>query len=120
MRSAAITVRAIHAPANLARLEAALKEEIDKALADGFTSTELDALRQSWAQRRAQVLADEGNVASVLASNLYWDDTMKRWLELDESIRTTSLDAVNAAFRKYVSPDRVLVIGAGEYGRKIQ
>jgi zinc protease len=120
VRSAAITVRAIHAPANLARLEAALKEEIDKALADGFTATELDALRQSWAQRRAQVLADEGNVASVLASNLYWDDTMKRWLEMDESIRTTGLDAVNAAFRKYVSPDQVLVIGAGEYGRKIE
>lgn len=117
--SGAISVRAIHAPANLERLEQALDQEITKARADGFTETELDALRQSWAQQRTQVLADEGNVASVLASNLYWGESMKRWQKLDESIRTTSLDAVNAAFRKYMSPDRVLVIGAGEYGRKV-
>ena len=117
--SGAISVRAIHAPANLDRLEQALDQEITKARADGFTETELDALRQSWAQQRTQVLADEGNVASVLASNLYWGESMKRWQKLDESIRTTSLDAVNAAFRKYMSPDQVLVIGAGEYGRKV-
>jgi hypothetical protein len=44
---------------------------------------------------------------------------MKRWTDLDEKIRTTSLDEVNAALRKYVRPDQALVIGAGGYGRAI-
>ena len=42
---------------------------------------------------------------------------MRRWMEFDEKIRTTPLDAVDAAFRKYVLPEQVLVLGAGEYGR---
>ena len=118
VRNGAITIRAIHAPANLARVEAALKEELAAVLRDGFSQTELDDLRKAWALRRAQALADEGNVASILASNLYWDNTMKRWSDFDEEIRTTSLDEVNAAFRKYVQPDQALIIGAGEYGQQ--
>jgi zinc protease len=118
-RKAAIIVRAIHAPADLPRLEAAVEEELALALRDGFTADELGALRQAWIQRRLQALGDEGTVASLLASNLYWNDTMKRWTELDEKIRTTSLEAVNAALRKYVRPEQALVIGAGGYGRTI-
>ena len=113
-------MRAIHAPANLERLETALKEELQRALKEGFTQDELESVRQAWAQRRAQALADESTVASVLASNLYWDDTMQRWIDFNEAIRTTSLDEVNAAFRKYLRPEQVLVIGAGEFGRKIE
>ena len=113
----AITLRAIHAPDNLPRIEAALQEELARARSEGFTEEELDAVREAWAQRRAQTLGDEGNVASILASNLYWGDSMRRWMEFDEKIRTTPLDAVDAAFRKYVLPEQVLVLGAGEYGR---
>ena len=118
VRNAAISVRAIHAPADLARVETALKEELAIAVRDGFSQAELDGVRQAWARRRAQVLLDEGNVASILASNLYWNDTMKRWSHFDAQIRTTSLDEVNAAFKKYMLPEQALVIGAGEYGRQ--
>jgi zinc protease len=76
-------------------------------------------VRQAWAQRRGQVLGDESNVASILASNLYWDDTMQRWMDFDEKILSTSLDEVNAAFRRYVHPEQALVLGAGEYGRAV-
>ena len=117
VRHAAISVRVIHAAADLPRIEAALQEEMARVRSEGFTLEELDALRQSWAQRRALLLGDESNVASILASNLYWDDTMKRWVDFDEKIRTTTLEEVNAAFRNYVRPDQTLVLGAGEYGR---
>ena len=119
VRHATISVRAIHAPADLPRIEAALQEEAGRVLRDGFTAAELDAVRQAWAQRRSLVLGDESNVASILASNLYWNDTMQRWMDFDEKIRTTSLAEVNAAFRKYVHPEQALVLGAGEYGRAV-
>jgi len=119
VRHATISVRAIHAPADLPRIEAALQEEVGRVLRDGFTAAELDAVRQAWAQRRGLVLGDESNVASILASNLYWNDTMQRWMDFDEKIRTTSLAEVNAAFRKYVHPEQALVLGAGEYGRAV-
>jgi zinc protease len=119
VRNGVVTVRAIHAPANLTRLEAALEEELAAALRDGFTPAELDAARQAWVQQRRQVIADDDNVVGILASNLYWDDTMKRWTDLDEKIRSIPLDEVNAAFRKYVRPGQALAIAAGDYGRKI-
>jgi zinc protease len=119
VRNGAITVRAIHAPANLERVDAAVAEELAAARRGGFTQAELDAVKQAWAQRRIQALADEGNVASVLASNLYWDDTMKRWMEFDEKIRRATLQEVNDAFRKYLAPEQVLVLGAGDYGRTV-
>ncbi|HZH07164.1 MAG TPA: insulinase family protein, partial [Lautropia sp.] len=117
--NAAITVRAIHAPAGLPRVEAAFQEELATALRDGFTAAELEAVRGAWMERRSQALSDEGNVASLLASNLYWNDTMKRWTDFDEKIRKTTLEEVNAAFKKYVRPDQALVIGAGQYGPTI-
>ena len=72
-------------------------ESLAPVLRDGFTQAELDSVRQAWAQRRSQALTDESNVASLLASNLYWNDTMKRWTDFDEKIRNTTLDQVNAA-----------------------
>ncbi len=120
VRNAAITVRAIHAPVNLERVETALKQELQRALKEGFTQEELEGVRQAWAQRRAQALADESTVTSLLASNLYWDDTMQRWIDFNQAIRTTGLDEVNAAFRQYLRPEQVLVIGAGEFGLKIE
>lgn len=119
VRNGAITFRAIHAPDNLTRVETALEEELATVLREGFTLAELDGVRQAWAQRRAQAISDEGNVASILASNLYWNNTMKRWTDFDAKIRQTSLEEVNAAFRKYVLPDQALIIGAGEYDGKV-
>jgi zinc protease len=113
--SGLVTIRAIHAPGNVGRVEQAIDEEIRRALRDGFTEAELESARRSWADRRLQVLSDEGSVASILASNLYWNDTMQRWLDRDERIRTLTLDEVNAVFRKYVKPDEALILGAGDY-----
>ncbi len=113
--SGMVSIRAIHAPGNVGRVEQAIDEEIERALREGFTQDELDAARNAWVDRRLQVLADEGSVASILASNLYWDDTMQRWMDRDERIRTLTLDEVNAAFRKHVKPGEALVLGAGDY-----
>ena len=113
--NAVVSIRAIHAPANLARIEAATREELERALADGFTAEEIDAVRGAWLQRRGQVLVDEGNVAAQLAANLYWGDTMQRWQDIDARIRDTPLEAVNAVFRKVVRLDDGLTIAAGSF-----
>ena len=113
--SGLVSIRAIHAPGNVGRVEQGINQEIERALREGFTQAELDSARNAWSDRRLQVLSDEGSVASILASNLYWHDTMQRWMDRDERIRTLTLDEVNAVFRKYVKPDQALVLGAGDY-----
>ena len=115
IESGAVTFRAIHAPDNLTRIETALRDELATALRDGFTEAELTGVRQAWLQRRAQALTDESNVASILASNLYWNETMRRWTDFDAKLQKTTLADVNTAFRRYVVPETALVLGAGGY-----
>src|SRR5213078_547296 len=43
---------AIYAPQNVERLEAAFKEEIARALKDGFTEDEVQAAKSGWLQSR--------------------------------------------------------------------
>ena len=113
--NAMINIRAILAPANLKRLEQALREEIAEVLKDGFSQEELDAARSALQDLRRQYLSGEANVSSLLASNLYWGTTMKRWTDFDHKLAALRLDDVNAALRKWLDPEKSLTIGAGSF-----
>ncbi|MDO5103261.1 MAG: pitrilysin family protein [Lautropia sp.] len=113
--NAMISIRAILAPTNLVRLDAALKDEIRQVLKNGFTQEELDATRSALQALRRQYLSGEANVANLLGTNLFWGDTMQRWADYDEKLTKLSLDDVNRAFRKWFKPDEALTIGAGSF-----
>ena len=49
-RTASSWSTAIYAPQNAARLEAAIKEELTRALRDGFTDDEVKAAKAGWLQ----------------------------------------------------------------------
>src|SRR5207244_10072155 len=55
--------QAIYAPQNAARLEAAFKEEIERALKDGFSADELQAARAGWLQGRQVGRAQDAELA---------------------------------------------------------
>lgn len=114
-RSGAISIRAIHAPANRDRLLGALQAELKRTLAEGFEPQELADAQATWRQRRQTTLADENNVVSILADNLYWNDTMARWERTNAQIQALTVSDVNQALRKYLNPDALLVLGAGDY-----
>ena len=60
-------VYAIAAPQNVAKVETAFKEELDRALKDGFTQKEIDADRTGWLQSRQVTRAQDASLANVLA-----------------------------------------------------
>ena len=68
---------AIFAPQNRAKVEAALREEIARALKDGFNATELDAGRSGLLNFRRLSRAQDDVLASQLASNLYLGRTFE-------------------------------------------
>ena len=63
---------AIFAPENVDKVEAALIEELEKVLADGFTQDELDAARQGWLEGRQLGRSQDGNLAGGISQNLYF------------------------------------------------
>jgi zinc protease len=106
---------AIFAPANRAKVEAAFKEEIARALKDGFTGKELEEGKRGLLNYRRLSRAQDGNVAAALARNLDLGRSFAYAGQVDAKLAALTLDQVNAALRKYVDPARLVVGVAGDF-----
>ena len=106
---------AIFAPQNQPRVETAFREEVARALKDGFTQRELDEARKGLLAARRLARAQDANLASALNNNLYLDRTFAVSQKVDEAIAAATLDSVNAALRKYLEPDRFVFAFGGDF-----
>ena len=100
------------APQNQARVEAAFREEVARALKDGFTQRELDEARKGLLSARQHARAQDTVLASALGNNLYLDRTFAVSQKVDDAVRAATLADVNAALRKYLKPE-LFVYGFG-------
>jgi len=103
---------AIFAPQNRAKVEAAFKEEVQRLLKEGLTQKELDDAKQSLLNYRRLSRAQDGNLASALASNLKLNRTFAISQKVDDQIAAATLEQVNAAMRKHLKPG-TFVFGFG-------
>ena len=106
---------AIFAPQNRAKVETAFREEVARALKDGFTAQELTEGQASVLNFRRLARAQDAVVAQALANNLYLDRTFALSARVDAAIGALTLDQVNAALRKYVTPDNFVSAYAGDF-----
>lgn len=106
---------AIYAPQNAHRLEAAFREEIERALADGFTAEEVDAAKQGLLQAQHLARAQDGSLARMLASGLYLDRTMEHNAQLEEKIRALTPEQVRDALRRHLDLDKMTFVKAGDF-----
>ncbi len=112
-----ITIQAIAAPENVDRLEAALREELTRLVRDGITAEELKTAINDTLTRRQQDRANDGSVGGALARNLYMGRTMA-WTEaLEAKIRALTVEDVNAAIRKHLTPEGFSVFAAGDFAK---
>ena len=109
------TVSAIFAPQNQPKVEAALREELALSVKEGFTQKELDEARAGLLNLRRLARAQDGNVASQLASDQRLGRTFAFSQRIDQAIEALSLDQVNAAWRKYIDPTRVVLAWGGDF-----
>ena len=106
---------AIFAPANRAKVEAAFKEEVARALKDGFAAKELEEGKGGLLNFRRLSRAQDGNVADALARNLDLGRSFARAAQVDGELQALTLDQVNAALRKYIDPDKFVIGVAGDF-----
>ncbi len=108
-------VRAIFAPQNQPRVETALREELMRSLRDGFTASELDQARSGFLSARRLSRAQDGGVASALALNLELKRRFAWSQQVDDALQALTIDQVNAAWRKYVDADRLVLGWGGDF-----
>lgn len=103
---------AIFAPQNRGQVETAFREEISRALKDGFTEKELADAKQSLLGFRRLSRAQDANLAGGMASNLKLNRTFAVAQKVDDAIAAATLEQVNAALRKHLQP-AAFVFGFG-------
>jgi zinc protease len=108
---------AIFAPANRDKVEVALREEVARALKDGFTAKELDEGRRGLLAFRRLARAQDGRLAAMLADDVFLDRTTAFAAKVDEQIAALTLPQVNDALRRHLKPDSFVWGVAGDFGR---
>ena len=116
-RGASWTVYAIAAPQNVQKVEAAFKDEVAKAIADGFLLTEVVAAKSGILQQRLQSRAQDAGLANGLASYLELGRTYAWSAELEAKITALKPEDVVAAFRKHIDPTKITIVKAGDFAK---
>jgi zinc protease len=112
-----LTLFAITNPENKDKLMAAIKEEIDKLLADGITEEELAAAKQGYLQAEQLSRASDGELCRVIASTIFANRTMEFHGNFEKAIDELTVEKVNAALRKYIDPARLIMAVAGDFAK---
>lgn len=106
---------AIYAPENREALEKAFREEIERAVNEGFTQEEIDAARGGWIQSQAVNRAQDAGMAGTMSSNAYLGRDMQWSKAMEEKMAQLTVEEVNAAIAKYIDVDKMISIKAGDF-----
>ncbi|HZF79986.1 MAG TPA: pitrilysin family protein [Rubrivivax sp.] len=108
-------ISAIFAPQNQPKVEAAIQEELARAVKEGFTQKELDEARAGLLNARRLNRAQDAVVAGSLVSNLYLGRTFAYSQQIDDALAKLTLEQVNAAWRKHVTPQSLVMAWGGDF-----
>ncbi len=115
---ATFSARAIYAPQNAEKLEAAFKDEIAKMLKDGFTDQEVAEAKKGLLQLRMQGRAQDAQLARQLATYLFYNRTLAFDEDLESKIAALTTQQVNDAMRKHIDASKITIVKAGDFAKK--
>jgi zinc protease len=110
-----LTLWAIFAPENRAQVELALAQEIAQLQANGITEAELQDAQKSLDQQRLTSWAHDGALAQLQLDNGRTGRTMAFHDKLYLQIAATSVQQVNAAIARWITPAQLLHVYAGDF-----
>jgi zinc protease len=107
---------AIQAPENAEKVEAALREEIQRVLDDGFDDDELAVSKRGYLQSRELSRAQDGSLVGMLNQGLYFERTLSWDIEYERRIQDLTIEDVNAAVRRHLDLSKMTIVKAGDFG----
>lgn len=108
-------IYAISNPANMEKVKAAILEEVNLLRDKGVTEEELEAARRGWLQNQEVARSRDSSLASTLSSTSFAGRTMEYYAGLEMKVRSTTVEQVNAAVRRYIDPERLVIVTAGDF-----
>ncbi|MFH6997196.1 M16 family metallopeptidase [Flavobacterium sp. FlaQc-57] len=99
-------------------VETAAKEEISKALKDGFTAEELKSNLVSWLNERKTRLGNDVTLMALTNAYLQYGTPLDDYDALESKVKALKVDEVNTALKKYLSLDKMTSVYAGDFNKK--
>lgn len=109
------TATAIFAPQNRDKVESAFREEIDRALKQGFTQAEFESGKRGLLSFRRLGRAQDARLAAGWVSNLYLARDFAVSARVDAQLEALTLTEVNAALRRHLQPAQFVFGFAGDF-----
>lgn len=115
--SGSFSANAIYAPENVEKLEKAFKEEVQKVVTEGFTADEVAQAKAGWLLNRQRGRGSDAGIALTLQNYLFLGRTYKWDDGLDKKVQALTVEQINAAMKKYLTPDKISIIKAGDFAK---
>jgi zinc protease len=107
---------AIYNPANADRLLAAYKEELRRALTDGFTEEEVSKAKTSFLEQRFQARSENGTLPGMMILRAENGLSFEQWDGgIERTVAKLTAADVSGAFKKHVRADKVAWVLAGDF-----
>ncbi len=106
---------AIYAPQNRARVENAIREELARALEQGFSAAEVDAAIKSYLEARKLARSRDSGIAGRLANYLYLGRTFAWDIDFEKRLAALTPAQIRDALRRYIDPKKLSVLKAGDF-----
>jgi zinc protease len=113
--SGGFAVYAIAAPENIDKVKAAVKEEIARALKDGFTTEELEAAKKGYLESLKVNRSKDSSLLGLLSSYMYFNrdlDWLNQW---EARIKALTAKEVQEAMARHLDPADLVVVTAGTF-----
>ncbi len=110
-----IMIYAISNPANSDKVVSVINEEIKKLIKDGVTQDEVTKAVDSRLQSSAVSRSTDGGIAGILGSLLAADRDIQSTKDLEDQMKALTPEQVNAAIRKYIKPEKLIIVTAGDF-----
>jgi zinc protease len=111
---------ALYAPQNAAKLETAFKEELQRALEQGFTAEEVAAAKSGYLQSQQVSRAQDSGLSRKLSSYRFLKRTLAWDADFDEKVSALTAEQINSAMKKHLSLAKVSIFKAGDFAKAAQ
>jgi len=108
-------VSAIYAPQNRERVEKAIREELERALASGFPEAEFEAAKKGLLEARRVQRGQDSALASRLSNYLYLGRTFAWDVDLETRLGLLTPAQVQDALRRHIDLKRLSILKAGDF-----
>ena len=110
---------AIYAPENVARVERAFAEEVERVLAEGYTTDEVEKAKTGYLQAQQVSRAQDRELAPLLSRYLFVRRSLNFDAALEERIGTLTPADIQAAMQRFIDPAKLTIVKAGDFAKHL-